>query len=150
MKNVGLCITKPIDEEELKRILNKFGLAPVAQPGIDDVLEFILAIGGDGSVLKAMDAAISHDAPILGYHTGTLGFLTSGDDLHSLLELWTNSKLVIKQRLLLNVSAHIIEVGSDIPLPQYFKVMNEVAIISDNIGSLLINRVDINGKYVTT
>lgn len=150
MKNVGVCFTKPIDMDETKAILIHYGLRVIENPTWEDKLEFILAIGGDGAVLKAMPMAVEHDIPILGYHTGTLGFLTSGEVLDTLLNMWEFGDLVVKERLLLNVTAYLKGGYSGVDFPEHFKAMNEVAIVADNVGSLLVNKVEVSGKYVTT
>ena len=150
MKKIAICSTKPFNKIELNQILHEYDLMPVQCPTLNDELEFVLAIGGDGAVLKSMSIAVDHNIPILGYHTGTLGFLTSGENLMTLLSMWACGEFMIEGRMLLNISAHFTDPKSNETNQHHFKAMNEVAIVSDNVGSLLINKVDINGVYTTT
>jgi NAD+ kinase len=51
--------------------------------GEDGAPDFVLAVGGDGTVLAAAQRAIVHDVPLLGFNLGTMGFLAEAepDDL---------------------------------------------------------------------
>lgn len=46
------------------------------QPGTPDV---VVAVGGDGTMLAAVQVAIGHDAPVFGFNLGTIGFLTEAE-----------------------------------------------------------------------
>lgn len=41
--------------------------------------DFVLAVGGDGTVLAAAQKAIEHDIPLLGFNLGTMGFLAEAE-----------------------------------------------------------------------
>lgn len=41
--------------------------------------EVVVAIGGDGTMLAAVQVALDHDVPVLGFNMGTIGFLTEAD-----------------------------------------------------------------------
>lgn len=38
--------------------------------------EVVVAVGGDGTMLAAVQVALDHDAPLFGFNLGTIGFLT--------------------------------------------------------------------------
>ena len=44
---------------------------------IDPDIDFVLAVGGDGTILRSITYVKDSDIPILGVNTGRLGFLTS-------------------------------------------------------------------------
>jgi NAD+ kinase len=50
--------------------------------------ELVIALGGDGTILRALQIAIEHHAAVLGINFGHVGFLadTGGDDLAAALE----------------------------------------------------------------
>ena len=52
-------------------------------------VDFIVAIGGDGTILRAASVAVRHSLPILGVNTGRIGFL-SETDINSLEEVLKN------------------------------------------------------------
>jgi len=41
--------------------------------------DFVLAVGGDGTVLAGAQRALAHDVPILGFNLGTMGFLAEAE-----------------------------------------------------------------------
>lgn len=66
---------------------------------IEDIAEncdIIIAIGGDGTILKASVYASSFDKPLMGINTGRLGFMASMevDELDMLSKLTTNDYMV--------------------------------------------------------
>ena len=44
---------------------------------IDSDIDFVFAVGGDGTILRSITYVKDSDIPILGVNTGRLGFLTS-------------------------------------------------------------------------
>lgn len=45
-------------------------------PGTPDV---VVAVGGDGTMLAAVQVALEHEAPLFGFNLGTIGFLTEAE-----------------------------------------------------------------------
>lgn len=45
----------------------------------DGVPDVVVAIGGDGTMLAAVQTALHHDVPVLGFNMGTIGFLTEAE-----------------------------------------------------------------------
>jgi NAD+ kinase len=64
-------------------------------------LDLLIAMGGDGTVLQALDMAPG--CPVLAINFGTVGFLTAGDrdDLESLLQRLLGGDYTLSERLLL-------------------------------------------------
>lgn len=76
--------------------------------GVDDIVskcDIIIAIGGDGTILKASHYASEHNKPLLGINTGHLGFMASMeiDELENLSRLKT-SDYKIETRMMLDIS----------------------------------------------
>lgn len=79
----------------------------VAFGNIDEITancDNIIAIGGDGTILKASHFSSKYDKPMLGINTGHLGFMASmeADELDSLIKLKTHD-YVIETRMMLDV-----------------------------------------------
>ncbi len=75
---------------------------------IDDITrecDVIIAIGGDGTILKASVYASDNDKPLLGINTGRLGFMASmePDELENLSKLKTHD-YVVETRMMLDAS----------------------------------------------
>lgn len=45
----------------------------------DQSPDMVLAVGGDGTMLAAVQAALAHDVPVIGFNLGTIGFLTEAE-----------------------------------------------------------------------
>ena len=65
-------------------------------------LDMVMAMGGDGTVLKALD--LYPTCPVLAINYGTVGFLTAGDrtDLERIISLLVKGEYLISERLVLN------------------------------------------------
>lgn len=72
---------------------------------ISAVCDIIIAIGGDGTILKASVYASEYNKPLLGINTGRLGFMASmePDELKDLSKLKTHDYSV-ETRMMLDVS----------------------------------------------
>ncbi|MGN0586247.1 MAG: NAD(+)/NADH kinase [Oscillospiraceae bacterium] len=76
--------------------------------GVDDIVskcDIMVAIGGDGTILKASHYASEYNKPLLGINTGHLGFMASMeiDELENLSGLKT-SDYKIETRMMLDIS----------------------------------------------
>lgn len=71
----------------------------VAEDGA--VPDMVLAVGGDGTMLTAVQAAIADDVPVLGFNLGTLGFLTEAEpeDLAGVIDRLIAGDFEIMERL---------------------------------------------------
>jgi NAD+ kinase len=56
--------------------------------GVEKDCDLVIALGGDGTILRALRLAMTHHAAVLGVNFGHVGFLAdiSPDDLHAALE----------------------------------------------------------------
>ncbi|MCS6837819.1 MAG: NAD(+)/NADH kinase [Bdellovibrionaceae bacterium] len=70
--------------------------------------DLIIALGGDGTYLRAHRLLHGHSVPILGIHLGTLGFLTPNrtQDLPDLFKKLLAGKLVLLPRTRIRVQVH--------------------------------------------
>jgi NAD+ kinase len=94
MERVGVLVhpTRPVHDavEILRRWTHDRGLElvqlqageqpPVATPGVVTACDLVAALGGDGTVLKALHAAARTRTPVLGVAHGSLGALTTVSD----------------------------------------------------------------------
>jgi len=73
----------------------------VIDPGDSRAPDFVLAVGGDGTVLAAAQRAIVHDVPLLGFNLGTIGFLAEAepDDLVEAVDRLMTGDYELSERL---------------------------------------------------
>jgi NAD+ kinase len=79
---------------------------PVPLEELAGQVDLIVVLGGDGTLLAAARAVGERAVPLLGVNLGTLGFLseTSGDALFEALESALDGRLVVAERMRLEVT----------------------------------------------
>lgn len=91
---------------------------------VDDRPDLVVALGGDGTVLRAAQLAHSSDALLLGVNVGTLGYLTEvegsapGDAIDTVLE----ARFDVEERMMLECT---LDVDGD---TRHFVALNEVLV----------------------
>lgn len=129
--------SKPYDEEKVYNALKKFKLHTTSLP---TKAFFILAVGGDGAVIKASSIAREFNLPIIGYNTGTLGFLSSDGELEDILSAFMKDELVKDKRYPLQLTYDGIVSYS----------LNELAIVGRETGHLVEVDMSVNNRHVLT
>lgn len=68
-------------------------------------IDYIIALGGDGTILQAAQNAIKSNAPIIAFNTGTLGFLAEYNikDYKEVLTQIITNNFFIEKRTMINV-----------------------------------------------
>lgn len=115
---------------------------------LDQSIDFLICIGGDGSILQAMICVKDSGVPILGINTGRLGFLTSlqKESLNKGLELLWEKKyrLIDRGVLAVDVGPHQALLG-DFPY-----ALNEVSVSRKDTASLIGIHVTVDQQELTT
>ena len=114
---------------------------------IDSDIDFVFAVGGDGTILRSITYVKDSDIPILGVNTGRLGFLTSvqKESINDAISNIKNNKFSVIKRTVLKVNLS----SSNNPFSNYPYALNEVTIQRKDSTSLLNISCQINGKYLT-
>jgi NAD+ kinase len=81
---------------------------------LTDSCELVIALGGDGTILRALQLAMSHHAPVFGVNFGHIGFLADidGEELDEALGHIARGQAHIDERTALVASAASIEPGA--------------------------------------
>lgn len=82
-----------------------YNVSFVGKKNISSDTDFIIAIGGDGTMIRAAKAALPFDIPILGINAGTLAFLVGleNNEVRLLKKLLTG-EYTTEERMLIDVS----------------------------------------------
>ena len=106
IKKVGVLLRDDAQDyplDKLRTSFEKIGASVVVlnHAPVSGELDLVVAMGGDGTVLHALD--MHPGCPVLAINYGTVGFLTAGDrdDLDHLLEQVVEGKYTISDRILL-------------------------------------------------
>ena len=114
---------------------------------IDNDIDFVFAIGGDGTILRSITYVKDSNIPILGVNTGRLGFLTSiqKESISDAISQIKNKKHTLIERTILKV-----KLGStNNTFADYPYALNEITIQRKDTTSLLNISCKINDNYLT-
>ncbi|OGO20935.1 MAG: hypothetical protein A2Z15_00715 [Chloroflexi bacterium RBG_16_50_11] len=112
-----------------------------------DGTDLLLTIGGDGTILRAVQSVIPGNTPITGINQGKLGFLTELDAAEALKKLpaLLAGKGWIDERSMLQ--AELTSKGHE---PRLFHALNDVVMARGEIARLIRVDVTIDGQPLTT
>ena len=115
---------------------------------LDENVDFLISIGGDGSMLKAVTVVKDTNIPILGINTGRLGFLTSlgKESIELGLNHLLKSEFKISKRCLLEVYSNKLEKN----FFGFNYALNEVSVSRKNTASLISISAELNGIPLAT
>ena len=115
---------------------------------LDEKVDFLFSVGGDGTLLRSITLIKNTKIPILGINAGRLGFLTSiqKDTLEQGLDLFFAGKYKKIDRSLLEVSTK----EPIKALKDFEYALNEVSINRKNTTSMLSIDTKLNEQFLTT
>lgn len=103
-KSVGVLMRDPSQTAPLEFLERVFGRLGASVQLLNhhpprERMDLIIAMGGDGTVLQALDLQL--DCPVLAINYGTVGFLTAGDrsELEQLVERLIRNDYIISERI---------------------------------------------------
>ncbi len=113
---------------------------------LSDEIEFIISLGGDGTLLDTVALVRNRDISIMGINFGRLGFLASiGRD-----EVKTAVK-AIAQRTYVNDKRTMIHLDADVPLFGSIPyALNEFSIHKRDIAPMIKIHTYLNGEFLNT
>ena len=133
-----------LEEMETKESVNDCGKETSDIP--KDV-DWVVVLGGDGTLLGAARKVGKYGAPIMGVNLGGLGFLTGipFNRLYSVIGMMINGRLEVESRVMLET-----RVLRDNQEVFRFKVLNDVVINKSTLARIIDLDVSINEEFLTT
>jgi NAD+ kinase len=121
--------------------------AGYARASIPDLVECIIVLGGDGTLLSVARLLEERDVPILGVNLGGLGFLTetTASELYPRLTKILAGHYTLQQRIRLKTFIH--RQGERVPQPV---VLNDVVINKGALARIINLETYVDGLYLTT
>ncbi|MDQ6695841.1 MAG: NAD(+)/NADH kinase [Actinomycetota bacterium] len=113
-------------------------------------VDVAVAIGGDGTMLRAVRLVADLDVPVLGINAGQLGYLTETDpaDWESALDRLLTGSYALDERMLLHVAIDAPSgVAGDLGT---HLVLNEAVLEKCSMGHTARLRVCIDGRFFTS
>jgi NAD+ kinase len=110
-------------------------------------MEFAISLGGDGTMLRAVDLVGGEGVPVLGVNVGHMGYLNEIEpaDLERALERVLAGDFIVSERMLLSIV-----VDSAGPAGGSWWALNEGVLEKVHSGHLVRLAVSINGRFFTT
>jgi len=101
-------------------------------------VDFLISVGGDGTLLSVVRKSFRYDKPVLGINLGTLGFLTdiSMDELPSFINDFKNDIYKIDSRMMVEGSVNL----------NKFVAFNDIVVSRKSISSMIRISAKIDGK----
>jgi len=138
-------VTVRLAKPDADRIgLPDLGVDPQA---FTDGLDVVISLGGDGSMLRAIDQSYEAGVAVLGVNVGQMGYLTEVEpsDLDAALALLLEGDYQIDERMVLSV--HVESAG---PAAGHWYGLNEAVVEKSRSGHMARLEVAINGAFFTT
>jgi NAD+ kinase len=145
--NIGVLIYKPLLTQFSLPAHLLENLTPFEVPeDLDEELECLIGIGGDGTILDSVTMVKDSNIPILGINFGRLGFLASisKDEISSAVDALVNRSFIIDKRSLIHVNANQPLFGNA-PF-----ALNEFAIHKRDISPMIKIHTYLNGEFLNT
>jgi NAD+ kinase len=119
------------------------GLVPVAGDDAARGCEIVVAIGGDGTFLRAAELARPATAPLLGINLGRVGFLAEAEiaDLDRAVRDVVDGAYTVEERITLDVT---VELRGEVVVESW--ALNEISVEKGTRERMLEVRVDVDGR----
>ncbi|RXK05335.1 NAD(+)/NADH kinase [Halarcobacter bivalviorum] len=123
-------------EERSSRMLNISGGLKLEE--LCKKVDFLVSVGGDGTLLSVVRNSFEFNIPILGIHLGTLGFLTDivYEELPKFLIDFMNNNYRIDNRMLVECQVN----------DKSFVAFNDIVISRKTVSSMIKIKAKINGS----
>lgn len=115
---------------------------------LDKSFDFLVSVGGDGTILRAIIFVKDMDIPIIGINTGRLGFLATiqVNQIENAIQNIIDGKYKISERSLLSVETS----PKNDQISSLNFALNEVAVSRKNTTSMITVETHLNNEYLTS
>jgi len=147
MKNIGVVYNADKDKDlsftkQVCVSIAAAGCIPITDE--DEIYaksDFIIVLGGDGTMLRAAHTAAFADIPLLGVNLGTLGYLTDAEphELEQSLDAVLRGHYSLERRIMLRTD-----------LNDSWAALNDIVISRGIFSKLIRFQMFINGDYIDT
>jgi NAD+ kinase len=109
--------------------------------------QFVIVLGGDGTMLAAARAVAQAGIPIVGVNLGSLGFLTEVPlrELYPTLDALVENRCTVEPRSMIH--CHLLRQGERIT---HYDAMNDAVIAKSAIARIIEFEIKVNDQFVTT
>mgnify|MGYP003583452118 CR=1 FL=1 len=144
LKEIYLKIKELFEKADIEIFLednsaNMISLKGISLDELCNKVDFLISVGGDGTLLSVVRKSYKYDKPVLGINLGTLGFLTdiSMEQLPSFIKDLKNNIYKIDNRMMVEGSINL----------NKFVAFNDIVISRKSISSMIKISAKIDGKH---
>jgi len=147
IKKDFLKIKEIFEKKGIEVILEAISAKAIGLRGVDfeemcKEVDFIVAFGGDGTLISVSRRAYKFDKPVLGINLGNLGFLTdiNPDNVEEFLDNFLQKRYRIDERMVIEIDYK----------DKKLYAFNDVVISKDAISSMINIQIDTNESFLNT
>lgn len=109
-------------------------------------MDFVISVGGDGTLLDTVSLVGEYEVPIVGINTGRMGFLATiaKEDVEKAVQVLFDGDFTIQDRILINLEADQ-KLFNGVPYG-----LNEFTIHKRDTSSMIIVHTYIDGEYLNS
>ncbi|HWJ90403.1 MAG TPA: NAD kinase [Flavisolibacter sp.] len=113
---------------------------------LDDEIDFVISLGGDGTLLDTVTLVRDKNIPVVGINFGRLGFLASigRDEMSEAIKALARRSYIIDRRTLIHLDSNI-PLFNDVPY-----ALNEFAIHKRDTAPMIKVHTYLNGELLNT
>ena len=146
-ENCGLYIYEPFALFLKKKV--KFTSTIKTFNGYTDIknnVDFLISIGGDGTLLNTITLVRDSGIPVIGINTGRLGFLASisKEEVIDAIDAIFNKKYILEKRSLLQLET------SNLLFGDMNFALNELTVLKKDTSSMIIIDTYINNEFLNS
>lgn len=122
-----------------------------SQQMLEDI-DFVLSVGGDGTLLDTVSYVGAHETPVVGINTGRMGFLATvaKQDIENAIGVLFANEFNIENRSLVSLDTDL-DLGPDMNrLNGSAFGLNEFTVHKRDTSSMIIVHTYINGEYLNS
>jgi NAD+ kinase len=115
---------------------------------LKDNFDYLISIGGDGTILRAATFVRNYNIPIIGINAGRLGFLATiqEENIEKLLNRVLANDFSISKRTLVSLHAH----PENVDLEDINFALNEITVSRKDTTSMITIETYINNEYLNS
>jgi NAD+ kinase len=147
--NIEICFYKVFYD---KLIENKVALSKYSTFDSHECLknnfDYLISIGGDGTILRAATFVRNYNLPIIGINAGRLGFLATiqEENIEKLLTRVVENNFSISKRTLVSLHTH----PENVDLEDINFALNEITVSRKDTTSMITIETYINNEYLNS
>ncbi|MDO4222471.1 MAG: NAD(+) kinase [Acinetobacter sp.] len=135
----------PIFDQDTAALASYRNVQTVGRALLGEVVDLVIVVGGDGSLLHAAQALVRYGTPVIGVNRGRLGFLTDikPSEVLTKLDQVLQGEFIVDQRFLLEM-----EVRCDGESIYDAIALNDVVLHSGKSINMIDFELSIDGQFV--